>query len=132
MIIREEREGDFDAIRVIVAKAFKDHPFSNQREPLLIDALRRAGALTIALVAEEDGAIAGHIAFSPVQIEARFQNLYGLGPLAISPERQRAGKRWFARDSSGSPPLARAAALCWVIQHIIVDSASPRASNCSS
>ena len=91
MIIREEREGDFDAIRVIVAKAFKDHPFSNQREPLLIDALRRAGALTIALVAEEDGAIAGHIAFSPVQIEARFQNWYGLGPLAISPERQRAG-----------------------------------------
>jgi putative acetyltransferase len=79
MFIREEREGDFAAIRLILAAVFRDHPYSNQREHFLVDALRSAGALTVALVAEEDGEIVGHIAFSPIQIDGRFQGLVWLG-----------------------------------------------------
>ena len=91
MLIREEREGDFAAIRLVLAAAFRDHPYSDQREHFLVDALRGAGALTVALVAEEDGEIVGHIAFSPIQIDGRLQGWYGLGPVAVHPHRQRAG-----------------------------------------
>lgn len=59
-VIRDEEAADRDAIADIVAQAFRDHPFSNQRESALIDALRAAGALTISLVAEAPaGAISG-------------------------------------------------------------------------
>lgn len=91
MVIREERKGDHDAVRLVITEAFKYHPHSNQREHFLVDALRDAGALTVALVAEEDGEIVGHIAFSPIQIEGRFQDWYGLGPVAVHPDRQGAG-----------------------------------------
>jgi putative acetyltransferase len=68
MLIRDEQAGDEDAIRQLVAAAFRDHPHSDQREHFLIDALRASGALTVSLVAEENGAPVGHIAFSPVKI----------------------------------------------------------------
>jgi predicted N-acetyltransferase YhbS len=38
MLIREEREGDFAAIRLVLAAAFRDHPYSDQREHFLVDA----------------------------------------------------------------------------------------------
>jgi len=91
MLIRDERLGDEDAIRQLVAAAFRDHPHSDQREHFLIDALRASGALTLSLVAEDDGACLGHIAFSPVKIGGASQEWYGLGPVAVTPSRQRSG-----------------------------------------
>ncbi|WP_158812931.1 GNAT family N-acetyltransferase [Methylocapsa sp. S129] len=91
MMIRQEREEDFAAIGRIVAEAFEHLSYSNQREQFLVDALRSAGALTVALVADDDGEIVGHIAFSPVWIDGRFQDWYGLGPVAVRPDRQGAG-----------------------------------------
>ena len=49
------------------------------------------GALTLSLVAEEDGQIIGHAAFSPVTIDGRPCGWYGLGPVAVRPNRQRRG-----------------------------------------
>ena len=91
MLIRDEQAGDEDAIRQLVAAAFRDHPHSDQRERLLIDALRSSGALTLSLVAEENGTPIGHIAFSPVKIGGTSQNWCGLGPVAVTPARQRSG-----------------------------------------
>ena len=91
MQIRDEQPGDEDAIRQLVAAAFRDHPHSDQREHFLIDALRASGAMTCALVADENGAPIGHIAFSPVKIGGTSQNWYGLGPVAVTPARQRSG-----------------------------------------
>jgi putative acetyltransferase len=91
MIIREERVGDYATINQIVAEAFKEHPHSNQREHILVEALREADALTVALVAEKQGEIVGHVAFSPVKIDGEFQEWYGLGPVAVRPDRQREG-----------------------------------------
>ena len=59
--------------------------------PFIIQALRRAGALTISLVAEVDGKVAGHIAFSPVQISDGAAGWYGMGPVSVSPELQKQG-----------------------------------------
>jgi predicted N-acetyltransferase YhbS len=84
MLIRDEQPGDEDAIRQLVAAAFRDHPHSDQREHFLIDALRASGAMTLSLVADENGTPIGHIAFSPVKIGGRSLNRYGLGPIQLT------------------------------------------------
>jgi putative acetyltransferase len=112
VIIREERAADFDAIRAMVEAAFRaPNPHGKAdyvpTEHLIIDALRRARALTLALAAEDGGTIVGHIAFSPVLIDRRPQGWHGLAPLAVHPDRQCAGiGRSLVREG-----LARLAAL---------------------
>jgi len=61
---------------------------SDRSEHFLVDALRRSGALTLSLIAEVDDAPARYIAFSPVRIGGVFQDWYGLGPVAVSPQHQ--------------------------------------------
>lgn len=91
MIIRDEALADQSAIRDIVAAAFLTMPYSHQTEHLIVDALRRAGAMTLSLVAEEDGAVVGHAAFSPATIDDRPGGWHALGPIAVRPDRQRRG-----------------------------------------
>ena len=91
MIIRNEMPGDIQAISDVTAAAFRNHPFSRQTEPFIIDALRNAGALTVSLVAQVDGRVVGHIAFSPVAISDGRRDWYGLGPLSVIPGYQRQG-----------------------------------------
>lgn len=88
MIIRPERETDIPAIDRINIKAFRDHPYSHQTEHLIVRALRAAGALTWSLVAEVDGEVVGHIAFSPALIDGRNLGWYTLGPVAVLPAHQ--------------------------------------------
>ena len=91
MIIRPEHAGDIDAIRTLTETAFKTAPHADGTEHLIIDRLRDAGALTLSLVAEVDGVVVGHVAFSPVTISDGSQNWYGLGPIAVEPSRQGEG-----------------------------------------
>jgi putative acetyltransferase len=91
MQITPERPEDAAAIRALTEAAFKDMPHSNQTEARIIDALRAARALTLSLVAIEDGVIVGHAAFSPVQIAGAPGDWYGLGPVSVRPDRQRSG-----------------------------------------
>ena len=53
--------------------------------------MRAANALTVSLVAEADGKVVGHIAFSPVTISDGSQNWYGLGPISVLPKFQKQG-----------------------------------------
>lgn len=91
MIIRKETPADVDAISAITKAAFKDHPFSRNTEQFIIRALRAAGALTVSLVAEADGELLGHIAFSPVSFSDGSEHWYGLGPVSVRPDRQKHG-----------------------------------------
>ena len=91
IIIRSERDADASAIAEVTAAAFETLEISNQTEQFIIEALRAAGALKLSLVAELDGRIIGHIAFSPVSISDGTQNWYGLGPVSVLPELQRQG-----------------------------------------
>ena len=91
LIIRPETSNDYQAIREINTAAFADHPYSHQTEHLIVEALRAAGALTISLVAEVEGKVVGHIAFSPVTINGTFHQWYALGPVAVLPALQRQG-----------------------------------------
>lgn len=91
MIIRNETESDIDAIFDVTKAAFETHPYSNQTEQFIVNALRAADALTISLVAEVDGKVVGHLAFSPVTISDGSQGWYGLGPVSVLPECQKQG-----------------------------------------
>jgi putative acetyltransferase len=89
--IRDECPADICAIHELTSLAFQNHPFSQHTEQCIIDALRATGALTISLVADLDGQVVGHIAFSPVTITDGSKDWYGLGPISVTPEKQRQG-----------------------------------------
>jgi putative acetyltransferase len=91
MIIRNERAGDIAAITEVTVAAFRTLPISNHTEQFIINALRAAAMLTISLVAEIDGQVVGHIAFSPVTISDGSTGWYGLGPVSVLPKYQRQG-----------------------------------------
>lgn len=91
MIIRTETTADMEAITQVSMAAFKTLPVSNQTEQFIIHALRKAGVMTISLVAEIDGRVVGHIAFSPVTIADGATAWYGLGPVSVLPDRQKQG-----------------------------------------
>ena len=89
--IRHETNGDEDRIRLVTIEAFKTLEVSDQTEHFVIDALRATGALTLSLVAELDGRVVGHIAFSPVSLSDGTTDWYGLGPVSVLPAYQRTG-----------------------------------------
>jgi putative acetyltransferase len=89
--IRNETEADVNAIGEVTATAFKILAVSSHTEQFIIEALRAAKALTLSLVAERDGRVIGHIAFSPVNLSDGTIGWYGLGPVSVLPEYQREG-----------------------------------------
>jgi putative acetyltransferase len=89
--IRNERPGDIASIAYVTEEAFKTLEISNHTEHFIINALRAAGALTISLVAEMDGNVIGHIAFSPVTMSDGTSDWYGLGPVSVLPDYQHQG-----------------------------------------
>jgi len=91
MLIRQELPEDIKAIEELTAAAFKDKPYSDGTEQLIINRLRDADALSLSLVAEMDGRIVGHVAFSAVTINGMDKGWYGLGPIAVQPDLQKQG-----------------------------------------
>jgi len=91
MIIRKEIPSDIEAITHVTIAAFKALPISNHTEQFIIEALRAAGALTVSLVAEIDGRVVGHVAFSPVIMSDGTKDWYGLGPVSVLPKYQKQG-----------------------------------------
>lgn len=91
LLIRAEKVRDVAAIRNVVSAAFAKVAHSNQKEDLLVDRLRDGGALSISLVAQVDGQVVGHIAFSPVTVDGLLCDWFGLAPLAVRPDYQRSG-----------------------------------------
>ena len=91
ILIRDERDADIASITDVTIEAFKTVDISNRTEQFIIEALRAAKALTVSLVAEVDGRVIGHIAFSPVTISDGTRGWYGLGPVSVHPDYQRRG-----------------------------------------
>jgi putative acetyltransferase len=77
-LIGLETDTDRGAIDVVHACAFPTETEAN-----LVCALRARGHLATSLVAEVDGAVVGHIAFSPVATADPATPASGLGPVAV-------------------------------------------------
>ena len=91
IIIRSETDADVSIITEITVAAFKTLEISNHTEQFIIEALRAAKALSLSLVAEIDGCVVAHIAFSPVIISDDTKHWYGLVSVSVLPEYQRKG-----------------------------------------
>ena len=91
ILIRDETKYDAAIITEVTVAAFESMEISNHTEQFIIEALRSAEALTLSLVAEVDGRVVGHIAFSPIAISDGTDNWYGLGPVSVLPMYQRMG-----------------------------------------
>ena len=89
--LRPEAPEDVAAIRDVIASAFLDHPHSRHTEGQVVDALRRAGALALSVVAHRRGQMVGHVAFSPVHIAGGALGWYCLAPLSVLPGQQGVG-----------------------------------------
>ncbi len=86
--IQHEEAGHTAGVRQVEEQAF-----GRAGEADLCDQLRERGAGTLSLVALEDGAVVGHVLFSPVTLTGAAEPLTvsGLGPVAVLPGRQRQG-----------------------------------------
>ena len=88
IIIREECEEDYDAVRIV-----NDRAFGTPEEGNIVERLRKVCQGIISLVAVFDERIVGHIFFSPVIIDSEVKQIVGVGlaPMAVLPEYQRQG-----------------------------------------
>lgn len=90
-MVRPESASDIAAIHALTEAAFRHAPHTARTEQFIVDALRKAGALTLSLVAEEAGRIVGHVAISPVAVTDGAPGWYGLGPISVLPAWQGRG-----------------------------------------
>jgi len=91
ILIRDETDMDYRVISDVTKSAFETMEISNHTEHFIIEALRSAKALTVSLVAEVNGHVVGHVAFSPVTMSDGTKDWYGLGPVSVLPDFQRKG-----------------------------------------
>lgn len=91
LTIRPETPSDYAEIYALTKRAFAPMPYAGGDEQDLIDKLRDAGALAISLVAEQDGRIVGHVAFSPAFAADGSEGWYALGPVSAEPELKHQG-----------------------------------------
>jgi putative acetyltransferase len=89
--IRPELPADAARIREVTRRAFAGRPYASGNEQDIIDALRANNALAVSLVADRDGCLIGHVAFSPASPEDGTQGWYTLGPVSVDPDVQRRG-----------------------------------------
>ena len=89
--IRPETTADIDNIHRLTELAFRGRPYAGGDEQDVIDRLRAVAALTLSLVAVDNGVLVGQITFSPALVTDPSQPWYALGPVSVTPERQSEG-----------------------------------------
>lgn len=99
--IRLEQPQDTSVIHALTLAAFTRDQVSGQMEADLNNRLRDNGKFLLSLVAELDGQVVGHVAFSPARIDLAGKTsavsetvevcVVALGPIAVRPDHQRAG-----------------------------------------
>ena len=88
VIVRAERPDDAAAVRRVNELAF-----GSRLEADLVERLRLSCPDAVSLVADDEGALVGHILFTPVVVEIGERCVAGMGlaPMAVAPDRQRQG-----------------------------------------
>ncbi|CAL2101777.1 N-acetyltransferase [Tenacibaculum sp. 190130A14a] len=95
MIIRQENHYDFKAVFKLIEEAFKNEPFSDQKEQFLVERLRKSDAFIpeLSLVAEIDNIVVGHILVTKLKIknETNVFDSLALAPVSVLPKFQAQG-----------------------------------------
>lgn len=82
---RPETEADAAGIEAVTVAAFLNAEHTSHTEQFIVAGLRKAGALTLSLVADVHWGIVGHVAVSPVMLSDGTTGWYGLGPVSVWP-----------------------------------------------
>ena len=106
-LVRSERPGDVASIHAVHAASFP-----TDLEARLVGLLRGAGRLLVSLVAEVDGAVVGHVAFSPVSAVTGAVGV-GLAPVAVLEAHRRQGIA--ARLIEAGLAACRSAGFGWAV-----------------
>lgn len=95
MLIRQETEADYAAIYDLVKTAFLTAKVSSGDEQNFVDRLRAGGNYIpdLALIAEEEGAIVGHVMLTRMEVETEAgpYKVLLLAPLAVALAHRRKG-----------------------------------------
>jgi len=91
LLVHNENPGDVDAIARLTEAAFAHAPHTSHTEHFIVAALRKAGQLSVSLVALDGDDLVGHVAVSPVTLSTGQSGWYGLGPISVRPDRQGRG-----------------------------------------
>lgn len=91
ILTRKESPADLTAIEEVTVAAFLNATHTSHTEQFILNALRQSGQLSVSLVADENGAVIGHVAVSPVAVSDGTSGWYGLGPVSVVPQRQGQG-----------------------------------------
>jgi putative acetyltransferase len=91
--IRSARQGDAEAILSVVARAFSDDTRDAREE---LDIVRRTWATCappalIELVADDAGAVVGHLQAAPGRLDGREAAVAGVAPVCVAPAHQGRG-----------------------------------------
>jgi len=91
ILIRQERETDFDSVYAVVRSAFETMEVASGDEQDLVNRLRKSSAFIpeLSLVAVCDGKIVGHIMFTKMKVG--IHPALALAPVAVLPEYQKQG-----------------------------------------
>lgn len=89
--IRKEAATDVAAIEAVTVAAFQNADHTSHTEQFIVTGLRNAGQLSVSLVADDNGAVVGHVAVSPVTISDGTAGWLGLGPISVAPDYQGQG-----------------------------------------
>lgn len=94
IIIRQEKESDYQNTEFVVEEAFKNAELSDNTEQLLVHRLRECNTFVpeLSLVAENKEGIVGHVLFTRIWIEGyqKWESL-ALAPVSVLPEYQKQG-----------------------------------------
>lgn len=90
MLIRNENAADIGAIAALTSAAFATAPHASGTEAAIVSGLRRAGVLSLSLVAEAEGVVLGHVAASPATVGGQ-AGWACIGPISVLPDRQGQG-----------------------------------------
>ena len=94
-LVRSERVADGPAISSLIVKAYASVGYSDHREHLMVERLRDSPSYVpeLALVAEVDGDLVGHLLLTRISVEGATASAQGLSlaPLSVAPEHQGQG-----------------------------------------
>lgn len=95
LLVREEKQADYDAVYDLIETAFKESELSDHQEQFLVQRLRKSKSFVpeLSLVAEFENKIVGHVLLTRIKIindKKEFESL-ALAPLTVLPEYQNRG-----------------------------------------
>lgn len=87
--IRQEILSDYKDVAKIIEEAFKNEQYSDQKEHLLVEKLRKSEVFIpeLSLVAENNGSLVGHILLTKLKVINESETYYSLAlaPVSVHP-----------------------------------------------